>query len=136
MSDDWRPDTLGVRAGGLRSSFGEHSENLSLTASFVFGSAAESHPSQQPREHAQGARATPAAVAVGGHQPEILARANHLRRDVPVANAALLAHSNIDLVEKLIPVDLRATLDPGVHEIHSADLVLELIQQQSIEHLP
>jgi O-succinylhomoserine sulfhydrylase len=41
MSDDWRPDTLGVRAGGLRSSFGEHSENLSLTASFVFGSAAE-----------------------------------------------------------------------------------------------
>ena len=41
MSEDWRPDTLGVRAGGLRSSFGEHSENLSLTASFVFGSAAE-----------------------------------------------------------------------------------------------
>ena len=41
MSDDWHPDTLGVRAGGLRSSFGEHSENLSLTASFVFGSAAE-----------------------------------------------------------------------------------------------
>jgi len=41
MSDDWRPDTLGVRAGGLRSSFGEHSETLSLTASFVFGSAAE-----------------------------------------------------------------------------------------------
>jgi len=41
MSEDWRPDTVGVRAGGLRSSFGEHSENLSLTASFVFGSAAE-----------------------------------------------------------------------------------------------
>jgi O-succinylhomoserine sulfhydrylase len=41
MSDDWRPDTLGVRAGGLRSSFGEHSENLSLTASFVFASAGE-----------------------------------------------------------------------------------------------
>jgi O-succinylhomoserine sulfhydrylase len=41
MSDDWRPDTLGVRAGGQRSSFGEHSEHLSLTASFVFASAAE-----------------------------------------------------------------------------------------------
>jgi O-succinylhomoserine sulfhydrylase len=41
MSEDWRPDTRGVRAGGLRSSFGEHSENLSLTASFVFGSAGE-----------------------------------------------------------------------------------------------
>ena len=38
---DWRPDTLAIRAGAQRSSFGEHSENLSLTASFVFGSAAE-----------------------------------------------------------------------------------------------
>ncbi len=37
----WRPDTLAVRAGGQRSSFGEHSENLSLTASFCFPSAAE-----------------------------------------------------------------------------------------------
>ena len=41
MSDDYRPDTLGVRAGGLRSDFQEHSEALVLTASFVFGSAGE-----------------------------------------------------------------------------------------------
>lgn len=39
--DPWRPDTLAVRAGGQRSSFGEHSENLSLTASFCFPSAEE-----------------------------------------------------------------------------------------------
>jgi len=41
VSDDYRPDTLGVRAGGLRSDFQEHSEALVLTASFVFGSAGE-----------------------------------------------------------------------------------------------
>ncbi|MGE0357386.1 MAG: O-succinylhomoserine sulfhydrylase [Burkholderiales bacterium] len=41
MTDDLRPDTLGVRAGGLRSDFGEHSEALVLTASFVFSSAAQ-----------------------------------------------------------------------------------------------
>ena len=41
MTQDYRPDTLGVRAGGLRSDFGEHSESLVLTASFVFASAAE-----------------------------------------------------------------------------------------------
>ncbi len=41
MAQDYRPDTLGVRAGGLRSDFGEHSESLVLTASFVFASAAE-----------------------------------------------------------------------------------------------
>jgi len=33
MSDEFGPDTLGVRAGGLRSDFGEHSEALVLTAS-------------------------------------------------------------------------------------------------------
>ena len=37
----YRPDTLGVRAGGLRSDFLEHSEALTLTTSFVYASAAE-----------------------------------------------------------------------------------------------
>ena len=41
MTDDYKPDTLGVRAGGLRSDFREHSEALVLTTSFVFTSAAE-----------------------------------------------------------------------------------------------
>ena len=41
MTSDYRPDTLGVRAGGLRSDFGEHSESLVLTASFVFANARE-----------------------------------------------------------------------------------------------
>jgi len=37
----WRPATLGVRAGSLRTPFQEHSEAMFLTSSFVFGSAAE-----------------------------------------------------------------------------------------------
>lgn len=41
MTDEHKPDTLGVRAGGLRSDFGEHSEALVLTASFVFKDAAQ-----------------------------------------------------------------------------------------------
>ncbi|HEX4943796.1 MAG TPA: O-succinylhomoserine sulfhydrylase [Usitatibacteraceae bacterium] len=41
MTDEYGPDTLGVRAGGLRSDFREHSEALVLTVSFVFKSAAE-----------------------------------------------------------------------------------------------
>ena len=41
MTDNYKPDTLGVRAGGLRSDFREHSEALVLTTSFVFTSAAE-----------------------------------------------------------------------------------------------
>ena len=41
MADRYQPDTLGVRAGGLRSDFQEHSEALSLTTSFVYKSAAE-----------------------------------------------------------------------------------------------
>jgi O-succinylhomoserine sulfhydrylase len=41
MTDEFKPDTLGVRAGGLRSDFGEHSEALVLTASFVFRSASQ-----------------------------------------------------------------------------------------------
>ena len=41
MTDDYKPDTLAVRAGGLRSDFREHSEALVLTTSFVFTSAAE-----------------------------------------------------------------------------------------------
>jgi O-succinylhomoserine sulfhydrylase len=38
---DAKPDTLGVRAGGVRSDFLEHSEALVLTTSFVYRSAAE-----------------------------------------------------------------------------------------------
>jgi len=41
MPPEYKPDTLGVRAGGLRSDFGEHSEALALTTSFVARSAAE-----------------------------------------------------------------------------------------------
>ncbi|HEX4779487.1 MAG TPA: O-succinylhomoserine sulfhydrylase [Usitatibacter sp.] len=41
MPPDFKPDTLGVRAGGLRSDFREHSEALTLTSSFVYTSAAE-----------------------------------------------------------------------------------------------
>ena len=36
-----KPDTLGVRAGGFRSDFQEHSEQLVLSTSFVYKSAAE-----------------------------------------------------------------------------------------------
>jgi len=38
---DYKPDTLGVRAGALRSDFQEHSEALTLTTSFVYRNAAE-----------------------------------------------------------------------------------------------
>ncbi len=41
MSDEFRFDTLAVRAGTERSAFGEHSEALFLTSSFTFGSAAQ-----------------------------------------------------------------------------------------------
>src|SRR3954464_15884691 len=41
MASEYQPDTLGVRAGGVRSDFGEHSEALALTTSFVYASAAE-----------------------------------------------------------------------------------------------
>jgi O-succinylhomoserine sulfhydrylase len=41
MPSEFKPDTLGVRAGGLRSDFLEHSEALTLTTSFVYRSAAE-----------------------------------------------------------------------------------------------
>lgn len=41
MSDEFRPETLAVRAGTERSQFGEHSEALFLTSSFVFKSAAQ-----------------------------------------------------------------------------------------------
>jgi len=39
--DDYRPDTLAIRAGQVRTAEGEQSEALFLTSSFVFGSAAE-----------------------------------------------------------------------------------------------
>jgi len=39
--DDYRPDTLAIRAGQVRTAEGEQSEPLFLTSSFVFGSAAE-----------------------------------------------------------------------------------------------
>ena len=41
MTDELKPETLAVRAGGIRSDFGEHSEALALTTSFVYASAAE-----------------------------------------------------------------------------------------------
>ena len=41
MTSEFKPDTLGVRAGGVRSDFQEHSEALTLTTSFVYRSAAE-----------------------------------------------------------------------------------------------
>lgn len=41
MANEYKPDTLGVRAGGVRSDFREHSEMLALTTSFVYKSAAE-----------------------------------------------------------------------------------------------
>jgi len=41
MSSDHKPGTLGVRAGGLRSDFQEHSEALVLSTSFVYASAEE-----------------------------------------------------------------------------------------------
>ena len=41
MSDKYKPDTLGVRAGGVRSDFQEHSEALVLSTSFVYASAEE-----------------------------------------------------------------------------------------------
>lgn len=40
-SDEWGPATRAVRAGTQRSGFGEHSEALFLTSSFVFDSAAQ-----------------------------------------------------------------------------------------------
>src|SRR5918996_3435762 len=41
MDDDYQLETLAVREGQERSQFGEHSEALYLTSSFVFKSAAQ-----------------------------------------------------------------------------------------------
>ena len=41
MTESYQPETLAVRAGTVRSQFGEHSEALFLTSSFVFESAAQ-----------------------------------------------------------------------------------------------
>lgn len=41
MTRRYKPDTLGVRAGAIRSNFQEHSEALVLSTSFVYKSAAE-----------------------------------------------------------------------------------------------
>lgn len=41
MTDQWHPETAGVRAGSAHTEFGENSEALFLTSSFVFGSAAQ-----------------------------------------------------------------------------------------------
>src|SRR3954471_24689930 len=41
MTEKYRPDTLAVRAGGIRSDFQEHSEALVLSTSFTYKSAAE-----------------------------------------------------------------------------------------------
>ncbi|GAA5786509.1 O-succinylhomoserine sulfhydrylase [Chitiniphilus shinanonensis] len=39
--DEWHPDTLAIRAGTLRTEFGEHSDAMYLTSSFCVGSAEE-----------------------------------------------------------------------------------------------
>jgi O-succinylhomoserine sulfhydrylase len=39
--NNYQPETLAIRAGTARSQFGEHSEAMFLTSSFVFGSAAQ-----------------------------------------------------------------------------------------------
>jgi O-succinylhomoserine sulfhydrylase len=41
MAEEFKPDTLAVRAGIVRSNFDEHSEALSLTSSFVYKNAAQ-----------------------------------------------------------------------------------------------
>lgn len=41
IDPEWHDETLAIRSGIERSQFGEHSEALYLTSSFVFGSAAE-----------------------------------------------------------------------------------------------
>jgi len=41
QTETWQPETLAVRAGAVRSQFGENSEALFLTSSFVFDSAAQ-----------------------------------------------------------------------------------------------
>lgn len=41
MKSNWHPDTLGVRAGSEHTQFGENSEAMFLTSSFVFDSAAQ-----------------------------------------------------------------------------------------------
>ena len=41
QTENWQPETLAVRAGAVRSQFGENSEALLLTSSFVFENAAQ-----------------------------------------------------------------------------------------------
>lgn len=41
MTDQWHPETAGVRAGTTHTEFGENSEAIFLTSSFVFDSAAQ-----------------------------------------------------------------------------------------------
>lgn len=41
QTETWQPETLAVRAGAVRSQFGENSEALFMTSSFVFESAAQ-----------------------------------------------------------------------------------------------
>lgn len=41
MTQDWHPETLGVRAGSEHTEFGENSEAMFLTSSFVFENAAQ-----------------------------------------------------------------------------------------------
>ena len=41
MNEQWHPETLGVRAGSEHTQFGENSEAMFLTSSFVFESAAQ-----------------------------------------------------------------------------------------------
>ena len=41
MQEQWRPETAGVRAGSAHTEFGENSEAIFLTSSFVYDSAAQ-----------------------------------------------------------------------------------------------
>ena len=41
MQQQWRPETAGVRAGSAHTEFGENSEAIFLTSSFVYDSAAQ-----------------------------------------------------------------------------------------------
>ena len=52
MNDDWDFDTRAVRAGTLRTEYGEHAEALFMTSSFVFASAADAAERFKPTSNA------------------------------------------------------------------------------------
>mgnify|MGYP007120777309 CR=1 FL=1 len=60
MNDDFRLETLAVRAGQERSQFNEHAEALYLTSSFVFDSAAQDFTATWP--FVSGAKVSTASI--------------------------------------------------------------------------